>query len=302
MAESTRDKWAEWLLHQRCAGDAGKHEAALEHYRGWRDRVLENARPAEGETLLDVGSGDGLIAFGALDLVGERGRVIFSDVSQDLLDHSRSLAAEMGVLERCRFVRAPADDLSPIGDASVDAVTTRSVLIYVVDKARAFGEFHRVLRAGGRVSIWEPINRFGLPGYPEDGSLFAGYDTAPVQDLARKVYAVFRRIQPHDADPLLDFDERDLLAFAHDAGFGEVHLDFEAWIAPYGASGDDHSRDWESFFRIPGNPEIPSVEGAMAEVLTPQEAERFVAHLRPLVEAGRGTERVAVARLWAVKR
>jgi ubiquinone/menaquinone biosynthesis C-methylase UbiE len=47
--------------------------------------------------LLDVGTGDGLIAFGALDLVGEDGRVVFSDVSQDLLDHSRTLAEEAGV-------------------------------------------------------------------------------------------------------------------------------------------------------------------------------------------------------------
>lgn len=301
MAGSIRDRWAEWLLDRRCAGDAGKHEAALQHYRRWRDSVLENARLAAGETLLDVGAGDGLIAFGALDLLGEEGRVIFSDVSQDLLDHSRALAEEMGVFGRCRFVRAPAHDLSPVGDASVDAATTRSVLIYVEDKGRAFEEFHRVLKPGGRLSIWEPINRFGRSNYPPDGRLFAGYDTAPVRELARRVHEVFARIQPPGTDPLLDFDERDLLAFAEAAGFAEAHLDFEARVAPYGASGDDDALDWDSFFRIPGNPKIPSVEEAMAEALTPEEAGRFAAHLRPLVEGGQGTERWAVARLWAVK-
>ena len=35
--------------------------------------------------MLDVECGDGLIAFGALDRVGEEGVVIFSDISQDLL-------------------------------------------------------------------------------------------------------------------------------------------------------------------------------------------------------------------------
>jgi len=88
--------------------------------------VLGNAGVGEGDTLLDVGAGDGLISFGALDIVGEKGRVIFSDVSRGLLDHSRGLAEEMGVLDRCEFLLAPAEDLSAMGDASVDAVTTRS--------------------------------------------------------------------------------------------------------------------------------------------------------------------------------
>lgn len=168
--------------------------------------------------------------------------------------------------------------------------------------AGAFGEFHRVLKPGGRVSVWEPINRFGRSNFPPDGSLFAGYDTAPVKDLARRVHEVFARIQPPDTDPLLDFDERDLLSLAEAAGFAEAHLDFEARVAPYGASGGDDALDWDSFVRIPGNPLIPSVEEAMAEALTREEAERFAAHLRPLAEEGRGTERWAVARLRAVKR
>jgi len=166
--------WAEWLLHRRDGGDPEQRRKALEFLRPIRDRVLRNAALGEGDTLLDVGAGDGLIAFGALDLVGEWGRVVFSDVSRDLLDHSRSLAEEAGVLGRCKFVEAPADDLSALGDASVDAVTTRSVLIYVEDKRRAFSEFHRVLRPGGRLSVFEPINRFVLPNHPPDGSPFMG--------------------------------------------------------------------------------------------------------------------------------
>jgi arsenite methyltransferase len=296
MAGSIRDQWAEWLLYRRFIGNADKQRAALECYRRWRDQVLENAKISQGETLLDVGAGDGLIAFGALDLLGERGRVIFSDISQDLLDHSRALAEDMGVLDRCAFLHAPADDLSALENSSVDVVTTRSVLIYVADKRRAFCEFLRVLRPGGRISIWEPINSFGSPNRPADGRLFAGYDTAAVRDLARRVMAVYLRIQPPDTDPMLDFDERDLFAHAEEAGFGEVHLYYEATAAP------PEERDWESFARVPGNPQIPSVEEAMAETLTAEEAERFAEHLRPLVEGGQLRERRAVARLRAVKR
>ena len=135
-------------------------EQTLAYLYPVRDRVLDHAHLREGETVLDVGSGDGLIAFGALERVGPSGTVIFSDISQDLLDHAHTLAEQMGVLDRCRFLRATADDLAAIADSSVDVVTARSVLIYVTDKPRAFAEFFCVLRSGGRISLFEPINRF----------------------------------------------------------------------------------------------------------------------------------------------
>ena len=162
MADPNLDQWAQWLLHRRHGGDPEALRQALAFLHPVRDRVLDNAKVRGGETVLDVGCGDGLIAFGALARVGETGAVIFSDISQDLLDHARRLAEQMGALDRCRFVHASADDLAAIEDASVDVVTTRSVLIYVADKRRAFAEFSRVLKPGGRLSIFEPINRFGM--------------------------------------------------------------------------------------------------------------------------------------------
>ena len=296
MSEPARDRWAEWLLERRFGGDPEHRDSFLEGVLPWRDRVLGNAAVQEGETLLDVGAGDGLIAFGALDLVGEDGRVIFSDISRDLLEHSRKLAHEMGVEDRCEFLLASADDLSDLGDASVDVVTTRSVLIYVEDKRRAFEEFFRVLKHGGRVSIFEPINRFKSP---EPSHLFEGYDARPVLDLAQRVMAVFRRIQPMDSDPMLDFDERDLFDLAEDAGFSEVRLDYEASLV----SGDAYFgvTDWNVYLRAAGNPKIPTLEEAMNEALTPEEIERFTAHLRPLVENARRRGTSALAYLWAVK-
>ena len=261
-----------------------------------RDRVLRNAALSPGETLLDVGAGDGLVAFGALEPLGENGRVIFADVSQDLLDHSRTLATEADVAGRCEFLCAPATDLRALDDASVDAVTTRSVLIYVENKGRAFKEFRRVLKPGGRLSIFEPINSFHSP---EPHDRFIGYDVGPVQDLARKVRAVYDRIQPPDTDPMLSFDERDLLEHAEGAGFNEVHLTLEASIAPGNPTGI--LAGWDSFVRRSGNPKIPTAGEAIAEALTPAEAQRFEAHLRPLVDRGERIQRHAFAYLWAVK-
>src|SRR5438093_1659226 len=158
-------------------------KAAVDFLYPVRDKVLENARLAENEVLLDVGCGDGLIAFGALECVRSC-RCIFSDISQDLLDHAQALAQEMGVLDRCRFVCTSADDLSALEDASVDVVTTRSVLIYVAAKQQAFDEFFLVLKSQGRLAIFEPINRFY---WPEPPHFFWGYDVGPVQHLAQKI-------------------------------------------------------------------------------------------------------------------
>lgn len=297
MSEPVRDKWSEWLLSRRDGGDPEQRKKTLEFLAPVRGKILENANLSGGETLLDIGTGDGLIAFGALDRVGDDGTVVFSDISRDLLDHSRELAAEMNVLGRCRFVEASADDLSAIEDESVDVVTTRSVLIYVEDKKRSFREFHRVLKPGGRLSVFEPINNFRDILSPES---FMGCDTSPVKDLAAKVKAVYARIQPPGADPMLDFDERDLFSFAEGAGFVEVGLDFEARIKA-GSAYNEKFPEWEKVIKRSGNPKIPTLEEAMDEALSPEEIERFTRHLRPLVEGGKQRMPVASAYLWAVK-
>lgn len=286
-----QDIWSQWLLNRRFGGDPQRVQAMLERLYPIRDKVLSHVDLREGGILLDVGCGDGLISFGALEKF-PGSRVIFSDVSQDLLDHVRARALERRLEPRCQFLQAAADDLSALGDGSVDAVTTRSVLIYVQDKARAFSEFHRVLKPGGRLSIFEPINRFA---FPEPADRFAGYDMTPVLEIAQKLKDVYDRIQPPETDPMTDFDERDLIQYAEQAGFREVHLELKVKVTP------SESGNWEAILKTAANPRIPTLEEAMAEALSPAEAEVFIGHLRPLVEARQGINRTAVAYQWAVK-
>ena len=201
----------------------------------------------------------------------------------------------MGEVERCEFVLARAEDLGPLADESVDVVTTRSVVIYVKEKQRAFDEFHRVLKPGGRLSIFEPINSFGSP---EPEGRFCGFDVGPVADLAEKVKSAERRLA--DDATLVDFDERDLITFAERAGFRSVELIYEArvghdarpcWLADVG---------WDTFLRIAPNPLAPTFGEIVDRALTPEEAERFIGHLKPLYEGGKGTSRNAVAYLRAI--
>lgn len=286
-----QDIWSQWLLHRRYGGDPQVMKSVLDYLHPVRNRVLSNAELAEGETLLDVGCGDGLIAFGALTSV-ESSQVIFSDISPDLLHHAQAGAQEMGLLDRCQFLLAPADDLSALDDASVDVVTTRSVLIYVSAKQRAFEEFFRVLKPQGRLSIFEPINRFANSAQLHT---LWGYDVRPVLEIAHKIRAVYQRLQPSDTDPMLDFDERDLMVFAEQAGFKEIHLELQAEIKPSTLG------NWETLLHIAFNPKVPTLAEAMQQTLTPDEADQLVAHLRPLVENKQGIARSAIAYLWAIK-
>ncbi|MEU7906793.1 methyltransferase domain-containing protein [Actinoplanes sp. NPDC049118] len=284
----TTDRWASWLLRRRDGGSAELRERFAAELIAIRDGVLDRAAIARGDVVLDVGTGTGLIGLGALDLVGRAGRVVFSDVSAELLEECRRLADP----ERSAFVVAAADDLAGIADVSMDVVTTRSVLIYVTRKREAFAELFRVLRPGGRLSIFEPINGFTVRAGA--GDLF-GLDLTGVADLAAKVRARYAASAP-DGDPMLDFDERDLLRWAREAGFTRVSLDYRAEIDVPGPP----VMDWAALKRTAPNPLVPTYAEAIEAALTPAERERLDAHVESL--AGTPTRHtMATAYLSAVR-
>jgi arsenite methyltransferase len=291
MASATRDRWAEWLAERRFGGDSQIRAKTLAKLAQTRDGVLDRAELRGGETLLDVGCGEGLIGFGALERGA--GTVIFSDVSTDLLDFCRDAAGDLGVLDRCGFVEARAEALGGIDDGAADVVTTRSVLIYVKEKAAALAEFARVLRRGGRISLWEPINRFGSG--ERRGSGFVGYPIEGVDEITAKLHALYDAIQPPDSDPMLDFDERDLLQLAEEAGFAPIRLTLDARIESV------EPCNWDGFLDTAWNPNVPTLRESMKQALSADEREQLTAQLRPLVEHGVGEWRMAFAQLSAVR-
>lgn len=288
----TKDKWAQWLLTRRDGNSAVLRARSASDLAAFRDGVLDGAGLLPEDVVLDVGCGTGLIGFGALDRLGPQGRVIFSDVSLDLLGECRRSA---GGDERCSFVLAAAEDLAGIADASVDVVTTRSVLIYSDRKAAAFAEFFRVLRPGGRVSLFEPINRFAHQRRPDD--LFDLGDS-PVDDLLAKVRRVYRTATAEAERPMIDFDERDLLEWAVAAGFGAVELDYRAQVDVPAEPIDD----WEALKQVAPNPLVCTYGEAIAAALTGAERERLDAHMATQAALGVPTRRtMAVAFLRALR-
>ncbi|MGH2408817.1 MAG: methyltransferase domain-containing protein [Chloroflexota bacterium] len=280
------DCWSRWHLHTRFRGPYGKE--TLEFLCTIRDKVLDRAGLQPGEWVLDVGSGDGLLAFGALHRVHPGGLVILDDISQDLLDACTVVAREAGVEERLRFVRNDATDLRDVPDRSVDAVITRSVLLYVEDKAKAAAEFRRVLRPGGRISLFEPISSAAITDRR------FGIDPGPVAPLAARVEEAFRALQPPQTQAMLNFDERDLLRVFEEAGFTHLELELRTSV-----KREHQPLAWfDALLDAPTNPRIPTMRQAISAALTPGEAAAYLAYYRRAVAEGPVTTRQAVAYLW----
>jgi SAM-dependent methyltransferase len=103
--------------------------------------LVERLGLPEGSLVVDVGCGDGTHSYRLAERFG------FSVVGIDPF-------APEAEGRQVRFVRGAAEAL-PLEDESADLVWCRGVLEHVADLERAYGEFRRVLRAGGRALVYQ---------------------------------------------------------------------------------------------------------------------------------------------------
>jgi ubiquinone/menaquinone biosynthesis C-methylase UbiE len=117
--------------------------------RTFREKTLDLARLAEGESVLDVGCGTGTLAIAAKYRVGTLGKVTGIDASPEMIGRATKKARKQGV--EVHFQTAAAQSL-PFQDAAFDVVLSTVMLHHLPDDARAMciSEIRRVLRPGGR--------------------------------------------------------------------------------------------------------------------------------------------------------
>lgn len=125
------------------------------------ERVLEVADVQEGERVLEVAAGTGLVTLSLAEEVGGGGRVLAVDLSKAMVDTLRSTIQQNGH-SNVDVQQMDAEDLdSP--DETFDLVLCSLGLMYVPDPEQAIEEMHRVLVPGGRAAtvVWGRRNRCG---------------------------------------------------------------------------------------------------------------------------------------------
>ncbi len=130
------------LIAQRYLDAAAAREALSK-------ALLDTARLAPGQRLLDLASGPGILAQAALPRVAPSGLVVASDLAEN------ALAAGCAACPEILFAAADAEAL-PYPEASFDRVLCGLGLMFFPDERLALAEMRRVLRLEGRLalSVW----------------------------------------------------------------------------------------------------------------------------------------------------
>jgi SAM-dependent methyltransferase len=111
-------------------------------------RLVTLARPASGESCLDIGGGAGDVAVALSVAVGPTGSVVSVDVSERSVELARSRAAP-----NMHVMRMSADDVI-FRDRTFDVVVLSKSIAYAADAAAVIGEAIRTLKPGGRLAMF----------------------------------------------------------------------------------------------------------------------------------------------------
>jgi ubiquinone/menaquinone biosynthesis C-methylase UbiE len=171
----------------------------------WAPLLVDTACLAEGERVLDVACGTGLVARAAAKRVGSAGRVVGVDLNPAMIGVARSLPVPAGA--PIEWLERDALDLR-FEDISFDVALCQQGLQFLPDKAAALMEMRRVLKHGGRLalSVWTNAGLYNS-AVGEALAQFVGNETAVRFCASRQAPT-----------------KEDLLSLSMDAGFSAVHV------------------------------------------------------------------------------
>lgn len=127
-------------------------------FKPWAEPVTKAAQLRQGDRVLDIACGTGVLAKEALKHVSPGGSVVGLDRNEDMLRVAQKNCSELswqkGLAEYLNFE-----------NASFDAVISQFGLMFFDDKVRALREMVRVLKPGRHlaVAVWDELGN--TPGY-----------------------------------------------------------------------------------------------------------------------------------------
>lgn len=104
------------------------------------------------DTVLDVGTGTGVVALEAAGKLGSGGKVVGIDLSKGLMQTAEKNAKKTGLADRTEFQYMDAEALE-FKDESFDTVVSLYALLHFPHPDIALKEIRRVVRIGGKVVI-----------------------------------------------------------------------------------------------------------------------------------------------------
>jgi ubiquinone/menaquinone biosynthesis C-methylase UbiE len=122
----------------------------------WAASLVEQAALQQGQRVLDVACGTGVVSRLAAPQVGAAGRVVGLDLTPGMLAVARTLSSPVGAL--IEWQEGSAEAL-PFPDASFDVVLCQQGLQFFPDRMVALREMRRVLVPGGKLvlSVWRAL-------------------------------------------------------------------------------------------------------------------------------------------------
>ena len=152
------------IAAERCRYDMAEVDnlpvVAVESFAGVANPFeLRDLQP--GERVVDLGSGAGFDSFLAAQAVGPEGAVIGVDMTEEMLEKSRSTATSLN-MGNVEFREGSLEDL-PVEDEWADVVISNGVVNLCPDKTQAFNEAWRVLKPGGVLQFADIANGAPVP-------------------------------------------------------------------------------------------------------------------------------------------
>ncbi len=134
----------------------------------------------EGNTVVDLGSGAGNDVFVSRALVGESGKVIGLDFTQEMIDKANDNNRKLGY-ENVEFHLGEIENM-PIENDIADVVVSNCVLNLVPDKEKAFAEMYRIIKPGGHFCVSDIVLKGELPvGLQKSAAMYAGCVSGAIQ-------------------------------------------------------------------------------------------------------------------------